>query len=55
MDIEAFPSMAEENLDRNLPKYKERPWLYAEDTAMIKAEAVMKTPLHSVPFLFEAI
>ena len=42
MTIEIIPSKAEENLDKNLPKYREKPWLYAEDTAVLKAEAVMK-------------
>jgi predicted house-cleaning NTP pyrophosphatase (Maf/HAM1 superfamily) len=37
--IEIIPSKAEENLDRNDAKYKQSPWKYAEDTALLKAQA----------------
>lgn len=41
-NIEIKPSNADENLDRQDAKYKSKPWLYAEDTALLKAEAAMK-------------
>ena len=34
-----FPFSAEENLDKSCERYRETPWLYAEDTAQLKAEA----------------
>ena len=34
-----FPFSAEENLDKTCERYRETPWLYAEDTAQLKAEA----------------
>ena len=37
-----FPFSAEENLDKSCERYRETPWLYAEDTAQLKAEAVMR-------------
>jgi len=42
MNIEIIPSQAEENLDKSCERYRETPWLYAEDTAQLKAEAVMR-------------
>jgi len=42
MNIEIIPSLAEENLDKTAERYRETPWLYAEDTALLKAEAVMR-------------
>jgi len=39
-DIEIRPSNAEENLDK--ATYRSNPWKYAEDTAELKAQAIMK-------------
>ena len=45
LEIEVIPSQAEENLDRTLQKYREKPWLYAQDTAQLKAKGVMEAEL----------
>ena len=42
LNIIYIPFSAEENLDKTCERYRESPWLYAEDTAQLKAEAVMR-------------
>lgn len=42
LPIEVIPSCAEENLDKKSPRYEGKPWLYAQDTALLKAQTVMK-------------
>jgi len=45
LDIEIIPSLAEENLDASL--YKNKPWAFAEDTALLKAKEVFQRLLAS--------
>ena len=45
LEIEIVPSLAEENLDQD--QYKGKPWAFAEDTAMLKAQEVFQRLLAS--------
>ena len=45
LELEIVPSSAEENLDQAL--YKGKPWAFAEDTAMLKAQEVFQRLLAS--------
>ena len=40
LNIEIVPSLAEENLDPLL--YKDKPWAFAEETALLKAKEVFQ-------------
>ncbi len=40
LKVEIVPSKAEENLETSL--YKERPWAFAEETALLKASEVFE-------------
>jgi len=40
LKIEIVPSNAEENLDES--RYNDKPWAFAEDTAMLKAREVFQ-------------
>jgi hypothetical protein len=45
LNIEIIPSLAEENLD--VTEYKDKPWAFAEETALLKAKEVFQRLLAS--------